>query len=84
MTVFRTRLLPIFSSKRSFITALITKMKDRYYNTTICNKISCQRNVASKSLSGVLPSSEGKTLAFPHPPSPPCNVVPLYKLSVIR
>ena len=29
MTVFRTRLLPIFSSKRSFITALIIKMKDR-------------------------------------------------------
>ena len=72
-------------------------LKKIFYNTTdnkdersiiqyltIGNKIRCQRNFALKNLCDVLPPSEEKTLAFLHPPSPPCNVVPLYKLSVIN
>ena len=46
---------------------------------TIGDKI-CRDTSPLKELSDVLQTSKGENIAFP-PPSPPCNVVPLFKLT---
>ena len=45
----------------------------------ICDKISCMRHFALKGLSDSLLTSRRGNKTFP-PPSPPCNVVPLFEL----
>ena len=47
----------------------------------ICDKISCMRHFALKVLSDALLTSRRGNKAFP-PPSPPCNVVPLFELLI--
>ena len=47
----------------------------------ICDKISCMRHFTLKGLSDALLTSRRGNKAFPSP-SPPCNVVPLFKLLI--